>query len=73
MRECEVWKTTEEIGLTDSHEFFHLLPFHALLELALLGGAEAETGEPLVPVPVWSSHQGDMTHPSICPEVLGRH
>jgi hypothetical protein len=33
----------EWIGLTDSHEFFHLFSLHALLEFALFRGAEAET------------------------------
>jgi hypothetical protein len=30
---------------THSHEFFHLLPLHALLELALFLCVETETGE----------------------------
>jgi hypothetical protein len=35
----------ERIGLTDSHEFFHLFSLHALLEFALFRSAKAETGK----------------------------
>jgi hypothetical protein len=43
--EEEAWGVVGRIGLTDSHEFFHLFSFHALLELTLLRSAEAETGK----------------------------
>jgi hypothetical protein len=38
----EMW-SLDERSMTDSHEFLHLLPFHTLLELALLRCAETET------------------------------
>jgi hypothetical protein len=54
---------------TDPHEFFHLLPLHALLELALFLCAETETGEAISFAT--SSLARGYSYPSILIEVLG--